>query len=106
MANQESTGVKLILTYDPLPERRESYLRYVQGEFIPSLEFLGLTLCDAWHTAYGPYPLRLAGFEAPDWDTMERVLSSEAFQELESRLQDYVVNYQRKIVEQRSTFQF
>jgi hypothetical protein len=106
MMNQEDKGVKLILTYDPLPGRREAYLRYIQGEFIPSLEFLGLTLCDAWHTAYGPYPLRLAGFEAPNRDTMERVLSSDKFRDLEARLQEYVVNYERKIVEHRSTFQF
>src|SRR3989337_2429568 len=59
-------SVKLLLTYDPLPKHREEYFRYVLGEFVPALENLGLTLCEAWHTAYGEYPLRLTGFIAED----------------------------------------
>ena len=47
--------VKLLLTYDPLPENREAYFNYVLGEFVPALEHLGLTMSEAWHTAYGSY---------------------------------------------------
>jgi hypothetical protein len=106
MINAEDIPVKLILMYDPIPERREAYLQYVQGEFVPVLEHLGLKMCEAWHTAYGAYPLRMAGFLAPDRDTMSRILESDVFQDLEARLQDYVVNYERKIVPQGRTFQF
>ncbi|HEY42956.1 MAG TPA: hypothetical protein G4O11_03130 [Anaerolineae bacterium] len=98
--------VKLLLIYDPVPGRREAYLQYVQGKLIPALEYMGLTMCEAWHTAYGAYPLRMAGFLAPDRDTLTRILASDIFQDLETRLQDYVVNYERKIVSLRPTFQF
>jgi hypothetical protein len=98
--------VKLLLTYDPIAERREDYFHYVLGEFVPALEHLGLTMCETWHTAYGPYPLRLTGFVAPDLLTLEQILASEAFQRLESRLQEYVVNYRRRVVPLRRTFQF
>lgn len=98
--------VKLLLSYDPLPEHREEYFRYVLGEFVPAMENLGLTLCEAWHTAYGRYPLRLTGFLATDRETLEAVMSSEDFVELEGRLQDYVINYRRKIVRQAPRFQF
>jgi hypothetical protein len=37
---------------------------------------------------------------------MEQVLASEAFQELEDRLKEFVTNYQRKIVPVRERFQF
>src|SRR3972149_3668319 len=50
--------VKLLLSYDPLPERGEEYFRYVLGEFVPALEHLGLTMSEAWHTAYGSRPPR------------------------------------------------
>jgi hypothetical protein len=100
------TSVKLLISYDPLPEVREEYFRYVLGEFIPALEHLGLTICEAWHTAYGEHPLRLTGFLAADENTMDRVLASEAFLELEDRLQEFVVNYQKKVVRQRKRFQF
>ena len=99
-------SVKLLLTYDPLPKHREEYFRYVLGEFVPALENLGLTLCEAWHTAYGQYPLRLTGFIAEDREALETVLASPEFLELESRLQDCVINYRRKIVAQQPRFQF
>lgn len=98
--------VKLLLSYDPLPERREAYFNYVLGEFVPALEHLGLTMSEAWHTAYGPYPLRLAGFVAADLQHLEEVLASDRFQDLEARLQKFVVNYRRRIVPSRGRFQF
>jgi hypothetical protein len=98
--------MKLLLVYDPLPDHREAYFNYVLGEFVPALESLGLKLCEAWHTAYGDYPLRLTAFEAVDRATLDAVLASERFQELERRLQDYVVNYRRKIVSEQRRFQF
>ena len=102
----DSLSVKLLLIYDPLPEHREEYFRYVLGEFFPAMENLGLTLCEAWHTAYGRYPLRLTGFLADSRETLESVLESDDFLELEGRLQEYVVNYRRKIVRQDPRFQF
>lgn len=99
-------GMKLLLIYDPLPEQREEYFSYVLGEFVPALESLGLKLCEAWHTAYGDYPLRLTAFQAADRATLEAVLASEDFRSLETRLQDYVVNYRRKIVSEQRRFQF
>jgi hypothetical protein len=98
--------VKLLLTYDPIPEHREAYFRYVLGEFVPAMEQLGLTMCDAWYTAYGSYPLRLTGFIAQDLDTLEHILSSVRFKNLEARLQELVVNYARRVVPRSSRFQF
>jgi hypothetical protein len=102
----DENSVKLLISYDPLPERREAYLRYVRGEFVPALEQLGLVMCDAWYTAYGSHPLRLAGFLASDRDALQRVLESEDFQDLERRLREFVINYKRKIVPHRATFQY
>lgn len=102
----EREPVKLLLTYDPIPERREDYFNYVLGEFVPALEHLGLTMSEAWHTAYGEYPLRLTGFVASDRATLEGILASTAFRELEVRLMDYVCNYRRRIVPLGRRFQF
>jgi hypothetical protein len=102
----DENSVKLLISYDPLPERREAYLRYVRGEFVPALEQLGLVMCDAWYTAYGSHPLRLAGFLASDRDALQRVLESEDFLDLERRLREFVINYKRKIVPHRATFQY
>jgi hypothetical protein len=98
--------VKLLLSFDPLPDRREDYVQYVLGEFVPSLARAGLPMCEAWHTAYGRYPLRLTGFLAPDLEALEHVLGSESFHTLETRLQEYVENYKRRVVTVRRGFQF
>ncbi len=97
---------KLILTYDPIPEQREAYFRYVLGEFVPTMEQMGLRMCESWHTAYGAYPLRLQGFTADDNDAMAQILDSRDFKELEERLQKYVINYRRRVVLRKKTFQF
>lgn len=98
--------VKLLLSYDPLPEHEEAYFRYVLGEFVPALAQAGLPMCEAWLTAYGPYPRRLTGFLAPDVKSLKLILASPAFRNLEARLQQYVMNYRRRIVPARPGFQF
>ena len=102
----ERQAVKLLITYDPMPEKREAYFHFVLGEFVPAMEHLGLTMCEAWHTAYGEYPLRLAVFTADDDVDMEEVLDSSEFLRLEDRLMDYVENYYRRVVPGRQSFQF
>jgi hypothetical protein len=99
-------AVKLLLSFDPVPELQEAYFQYVLGEFVPTLEHLGLRMCEAWHTAYGAYPLRLTGFSAPDRRTMDNILSSDDFQQLEEKLLSYVENYKRRVVPMRGNFQF
>jgi len=98
--------VKLILTYDPPFHEREEYVQFVLGRFLPTLEYMGLKLCDSWHTAYGSYPLRLTGFLAADAETLETVLVSETFRELEDTLRDMVENYRRRIVPVRTPFPY
>jgi hypothetical protein len=67
---------------------------------------MGLKMSEAWHTAYGDYPLRLAGFIASDRRTMDEVLASPAFGDLENRLQEFVANYNRRVVPFLGRFQF
>jgi hypothetical protein len=61
----------------------------------------------AWHTAYGEYPVRLVEFVADDQMALNEVLESPAWGRLEARLQEFVVNYSKKIVRLRDDqFQF
>ena len=106
MGQGESTAVKLLLSFDPKPGPREAYFRYMLGEFIPTMELLGLKLVEAWHTAYGPYPLRLTGFIAEDRRRLEEILASEDFRAMEEKLLEYVQNYNRRIVPLGRRFQF
>jgi hypothetical protein len=98
--------VKLLLTYDVLEANHEEYFQYVLGEFVPGVQNLGLFMTDVWHTAYGDYPIRLAGFVAQDYDAMMTILNNPSFVSLEDKLKELVVNYERRVVPLKNGFQW
>lgn len=97
---------KMIVAYDVLPSSHEDYFQFVMGELVPTLQAMNVYMTEAWHTAYGDYPLRMATFVAEDLETFQGLLASERWRELERRFQDYVRNYSRKIVRYKRGFQF
>ena len=97
---------KLLLSYDIDPSDSESYYQFVLGEFVPAVQAMGLYMLEAWHTAYGAYPIRLIGFVAEDIETIHDALSSTAYRSLEDKLLGYITNYKRSIVPFREGFQF
>jgi hypothetical protein len=100
------TRVKLLISYDILDEDQQTYYQYVLGEFLPTVQTMGLVLTDAWHTAYGDYPARLLSFVARDRATLDAILAHEDWQQLENKLQVFVREYERRIVPYRDRFQF
>lgn len=107
MDDSFSQPVKFLLMYDIHPEIQDQYFQFMLGEMVPTLQSLGLVMGGVWHTAYGNYPMRLIEFVAEDRETLQRVLASQVWEQLESRLQRFVVNYGRKIVPLReNVFQF
>lgn len=103
---EEGAQVKLLVTYDVHEGKQEEYFQFVLGEFVPAVQNLGLFMNEAWHTAYGDYPIRLAGFIAEDYETMTGILNNPSFLRLEEKLQEYVLNYKRKVVPLRNGFQW
>jgi len=101
----QDTRVKLLLSYDIIQETQQAYYEFLMRQFLPRLQELGLAMTEAWHTAYGDYPLRLIGFVAPDMDLLKDVLSGDEWQNLEGRLKQFVGNYRRRAVAYRDGFQ-
>jgi hypothetical protein len=106
MAEMIIPKYKLMLTYDVSPDEEEAYYRFTLGEFVPSLQGMGLYLLRAWHTAYGDYPVRQSEFVAEELETIRRALNSDEFTDLEEQLLGYVTNYKRKVVRFSDRFQF
>jgi hypothetical protein len=100
------TRVKLLISYDVVPELQQAYYEFVLGELIPSAQSMGLVLNEAWHTAYGDYPIRLNGFVAKDRASLDRVLTSPEWRQLEEKLKRFVTGLKSKIVPYREGFQF
>ncbi len=99
-------SVKLLLTWDILPEREREYFEFVVGEFIPSVQRLGLQPVEAWATLYGNYPQIQIGLLAADLPHARRILQSRGWDQLRNKLSTLVVNYACKIVPARGGFQF
>lgn len=97
---------KLIVTYDVIPSAQERYFRFLMSEVIPMLQEQGIYMTEAWHTAYGSYPLRMAGFVSEELENINDVLDSEGWADLEEELLGYVRNYTLRVVAYRQGFQF
>ena len=97
---------KLIMTWDIVPEREQEYFEFVVREFIPGVQKLGFDLTDAWATIYGTRPQIMVGATLPSLSRVNRVLQSDDWSSLNNQLQDFVQNYQVKVVESQGGFQF
>jgi hypothetical protein len=98
--------VKLLLVYDIKPHREAEYYRYVLGEFLPTLQNMGLIMVEGWHTAYGDYPMRLIAFRAQDEMVMQNVMTSDEWKAAKERLLKLVRDYEQRIVVAKNPFQF
>lgn len=98
--------VKLLLAYDIKPHREAEYYRYVLGEFLPTLQNMGLIMVEGWHTAYGDYPMRLIAFRAQDETAIQEALNSEEWRAAKERLLKLVRDYEQRVVVARNPFQF
>ena len=99
-------GVKILLTWNIKPDTEQEYFQFVIGEFIPSVQRIGLQPVDAWATLYGNYPQIQVGMYAPTAQSAWKVLRSPAWKAIEERLLEYVTDYAYKVVPARRGFQF
>jgi hypothetical protein len=99
-------AVKLIMTWDIAPGHEQEYFEFVVREFIPGVQRLGFELSDAWATVYGNQAQILVGATLPSLTKARQMLRSSEWKGLYNQLQDFVVNYNEKIIPARSGFQF
>ncbi len=98
--------IKMLIAYSLKPGREETYYRFMMAEFLPALQDMGLTMAEAWQTAWGNYPQRLLGLLGEDRATIEETLAGQRWRDMEGKLVRYVTDYQRRLVPARSGFQF
>jgi hypothetical protein len=77
---------KILVAYDLDTSDTDSYYQFVMGEFVPAVQAMGLYMLEAWHTAYGSYPIRLIGFVSEDAETIWEAFESDTFRRLEAKL--------------------
>ncbi len=98
-------AVKLLMTWDIQPGREQEYFEFIVQEFIPTLERLGLKPEEAWFTVYGDYPQILTTALGKSLPAVQQALQSPEWQQVVKQLQEYVRNFEYKVVEARQGFQ-
>ena len=98
--------VKVLMTWDISPDRDQEYFEFVIGEFVPSVQRMGLQPIEAWATMYGQYPQIQVGLLADNAQHVHHALDSTEWIQLQEQLFGYVNNFAFKIVPARGGFQF
>jgi hypothetical protein len=96
---------KLLLSWDILPGREQEYFEFVVREFIPGIQALGLEPSDAWLTIYGDHPQILTGVQIKNLNSLNAVMASQEWDQMVTKLLDYVDNLQIKTVKVKPGFQ-
>ncbi len=99
-------ALKLLLAYDVKSHRAEDYYNFVMAEFLPRAQALGLVMTEGWQTAYGNYPSRLIVFAAQSDELLATILGSDEWDSIETKLGEFIINYEKRVVPARPNFQF
>jgi hypothetical protein len=102
---EEIAGLKILLSYEVLPESIQEYRQFVLQQYIPGMQHMGFQISEAWHTAYGDAPNRLIGFVCRDRATLDDLLVSGQWLSLNEQLETYVTEFSYKVVPYRNIFQ-
>jgi hypothetical protein len=97
--------VKLLMTWDIRSGREEEYFEFHIRKFLPALEKMGLNLSEAWLTVYGEQPRMMAEANLKNLTLAQRILVSSGWQELGTQLDDYVENFNFKVIPATGGFQ-
>jgi len=98
-------GYKLMLTYEIKEDLVQEYYQFVMGQYVPTLQSMGLQMSEAWQTAYGAAPNRLIGFICEDQSTMTEAMNSENWTILNDQLENFVTDFSYKVIPYRGGFQ-
>lgn len=97
--------VKLLMTWDIRTGREEDYFEFHIRRFLPALEKLGVKLSEAWLTVYGEQPRMMAEANLKNISIAQGILISSVWEELGVELDDFVENFNYKLVKAAVGFQ-
>ena len=97
--------IKLLMTWDILPNREQDYFEFLISDFIPEIKQLGIRPVDAWYTMYGEQPQIMVAAKTQSQAALNVAMASKEWQRLIENLMQFVDNFSYKIVPARTGFQ-
>ena len=98
-------SAKILMRWDIRQEKESEYFEFLVHEFIPALNKLGIADILVWYTAYGDCEQKLAEGTTESIEAMGAILKSEEWVILIDKLQNYVVDFNLKVVTATRGFQ-
>jgi len=97
--------VKLLMTWDILPNREQEYFEFVISDFIPEIKQLGIRPVDAWYTMYGEQPQIMVAAKTQSQAVLNVAMASKEWHRLLENLLRFVENFSYKVIPSRTGFQ-
>ena len=97
--------VKLLMSWDVLPEQEANTLEFMAHEMAPTIQQLGMTPTEAWYTVYGEGPQILVGAVADDLAAVRHMLATDEWRALMEKLTQFSRDFQQKLVWAEGRFQ-
>jgi hypothetical protein len=98
-------AVKLLLTWDILPNLEQEYFEFVISNFLPEIKQLGIRPVDAWYTMYGDQPQIMVAAKTQSQASLNVVMASKEWQLLLENLSKFVENFSYKVIPAQTGFQ-
>lgn len=85
--------------FNVIPGMEKSYGQFLEKEFIPTMERLGIKITNIWKTIIGPSPFTLVEGTSPKIEKIAKTIADEDYRSLTRTLKSrYVHDYQSKIL--------
>jgi len=97
--------VKLLMTWDILPNREQEYFEFVISDFLPEIKQLGIQTGDVWYTTYGDQPQIMVAAKMQSQAALAVAMASKDWQRLVDKLNHFVENFSYKVIPARTGFQ-
>ena len=97
--------VKLLMTWDILPNLEQDYFEFMISDFLPEMKQLGIRPADIWYTMYGDQPQIMVAAKTQSQASLNVVMASKEWQLLLENLSKFVKNFSYKVIPAQTGFQ-
>lgn len=97
--------VKLLMTWDILPNLEQEYFEFVISDFLPETKQLGIRPVDIWYTLYGDQPQIMVAAKTQSQASLNIVMASREWLLLLENLMKFVENFSYKVIPAQTGFQ-
>jgi hypothetical protein len=91
--------IRLVFSWNIKGDEEREYSEFIYQEFAPKIQRMGIRLTEAWYTVYGSGPQIIMPGVTVDRITLEAAMQTDEWLLLTSRLQNFVSDYQCRIVD-------